>query len=102
MPQYVITAHDGTDAAAPARRAAARPPHLVSIAPRVAAREIIVGGALLDDAGAMIGSVLVVEFASRAALDDWLAADPYVTGGVWQTIEVKPFRLAVASPPAPA
>ncbi len=56
---------------------------------------MLAGGAILDDAGTMIGSAAVVEFPSRAECDAWLARDPYVTGGVWRRIEVRPFRLAV-------
>jgi uncharacterized protein YciI len=50
---------------------------------------------MLDDDGAMIGSACIVEFDDRAALDAWLDSDPYVTGDVWRTIEVTPFRRAV-------
>jgi hypothetical protein len=46
--------------------------------------------------------MLVVDFASRQELDAWLAADPYVAGGVWQQIEVRPFRLAPAFDKRPA
>jgi uncharacterized protein YciI len=95
MAQYVVTAHDGTDPEAPARRIAARPAHLAGIAPMLAAGRMIAGGALLDDAGGMIGSVCIVDFPDQAGLDQWLATDPYVTGGVWQRIDVTPFRLAV-------
>ncbi len=95
MPQYVVTARDGGDAGAPARRMAARPLHLEKIGPMVADGRIILGGALLDDAGLMIGSVLVVEFADRAGVDAWLAVEPYVLQGVWKDIEVAPFRVAV-------
>ncbi len=95
MPQYVVTAHDGTDPDAMARRMAARPAHLANVKPLVEAGRIIAGGALLNDAGDMIGSVSLVDFPDRAALDQWLATDPYVTGRVWQTIDVQPFRLAV-------
>lgn len=95
MPQYVVTAHDGTDPDAMARRMAARPAHLANVKPMVEAGRIIAGGALLNDAGDMIGSVSIVDFPDRAALDQWLATDPYVTGKVWQKIDVKPFRLAV-------
>ena len=45
----------------------------------------------------MIGSTLVVEFDSRSDLDAWITADPYVTGGVWDLVEVHPFRPAVGS-----
>src|SRR5690348_1772400 len=96
MPQWVVTAHDGGDAEALKRRMAARPKHLEQIAPRVERGEIIIGGALLNEAGEMVGSVSVVEFATQAELDQWLATDPYVTEGVWQRIEVRPFRVAVA------
>ena len=95
MPQWLLIAHDGEDAEAPIRRQAARPAHLEAIKPRVERGEVIVGGAILDEAGAMTGSAVVVEFADRAALDAWLAEDPYVTQGVWRTIEVRPFRVAV-------
>ncbi len=44
------------------------------------------GGAILDDDGRMIGSATIVEFPDRAAVDAWLARDPYVTGKVWQKI----------------
>jgi uncharacterized protein YciI len=95
MPQFLVIAYDGTDPEAPARRLAARPGHLEGVKPMVASGEMIVGGAILDEAGAMIGSATVVEFADRAALDAWLARDPYVTGKVWQKIEIRPFRVAV-------
>jgi hypothetical protein len=95
MPQFLVIAYDGTDPEALSRRMAARPAHLEGVKPMVASGEMIAGGALLDDAGAMIGSATIVEFADRRALDAWLARDPYVTGNVWQKIEVRPFRLAV-------
>jgi len=95
MPQYVIIAYDGTDDAALDRRMAVRPAHLANVAPMVEAGSLKAGGAILDDAGRMIGSVSIADFPDRAALDHWLATDPYVTGGVWQKIEVQPFRLAV-------
>lgn len=103
MPQWLVLAHDGTDPEAPARRQRARDAHLAFVRPMVERGEVIAGGALLDEAGSMVGSAVLVEFPDRAALDAWLAADPYVTGGVWQRIEVEPFRLAVLTgkrPPA--
>lgn len=95
--QFLIIAKDGTDADAPARRQAARPDHLKLATAMAEEGSLKSGGAILDDNGAMVGSAAIVEFPDRAALDAWLARDPYVTGGVWQTIEVHPFRLAVSS-----
>jgi hypothetical protein len=74
---------------------AVRQAHLSNVAPMVDAGQLKAGGAILDDAGKMIGSVSILDFPDRAGLDHWLATDPYVTGKVWQKIEVMPFRLAV-------
>ncbi|MEK0084329.1 YciI family protein [Benzoatithermus flavus] len=98
MPQFLVIAHDGTDPEAPARRQAARPAHLAFIRPMVERGEIVAGGAILDEAGVMTGSAVIVDFPDRAALDAWLARDPYVVQGVWQRIEVRPFRLAALTP----
>ena len=40
-------------------------------------------GPLLDDAGAMAGSLLVIDFADRAAALAWLAAEPFTRAGVY-------------------
>ena len=93
--QFLLLAHDGTDKDATARRTAARPAHFAGIKPMVERGELRAAGAILDEAGEMIGSVVLAEFPSRADLDAWLAREPYVTQGVWKDIEIKPFRLAV-------
>ena len=93
--QFVLTAYDGTDAEAPARRAAARSAHLERAEEFKARGHLIAGGAILDSAGEMIGSTVYVEFESREQLDNWIADDPYVTGNVWQDIDIQPIRLAI-------
>jgi uncharacterized protein YciI len=35
--------------------------------------------------------VIIAEFESLSAAQDWIAADPYVTEGVFQSFEVRPF-----------
>jgi hypothetical protein len=99
MTQYLIVAWDGTDPEARARRLAARPAHLTNVAPMTEAGQMMIGGAIIDDAGEMIGSTCIVSFESRTELDQWLATDPYVTGQVWQKIEVHPMRVAVQAKP---
>jgi hypothetical protein len=93
--QYLVTAYDGTDPEAPARRQRVREAHLAGAKAMGESGAMICGGALLDDAGGMIGSACIVEFEDRATLDAWLEIEPYVTGKVWQRIEVTPFRRAV-------
>ena len=95
--QFLVIGRDGDDADAPARRARVRPVHLDFIQALVDRGQILIGGAILDASGAMIGSTLLVEFETREALDEWLASDPYVTGEVWRSIEVHPFRGAVGA-----
>jgi uncharacterized protein len=95
--QFVVIARDGDDPDAPARRARVRPAHLEVIRPLVERGEVLVGGAILDDAGTMVGSTIVAEFETREELEEWLRNDPYVIEGVWRHIEVHPFRTAVGA-----
>jgi uncharacterized protein len=92
--QWLIIARDGTDAGALERRMAARPAHLANAARLQANGHLLVGGALVDDNGGMIGSACVAQFATHAELDEWLRTDPYVTGNVWQDIQIMPYRVA--------
>jgi uncharacterized protein len=95
--QFLVTARDGTDDDAIERRKRVRPTHLEAIAPLVENGHVLVGGAILNDDGDMIGSMLLVEFPDRSGVDAWLERDPYVTGDVWRDIDVRPFRAAVGS-----
>jgi uncharacterized protein len=92
--QFLLTAYDGTDEKALERRMAAREAHLAVADGQKARGEMLFGGAILDDAGKMIGSAVVYNFPDRVAMDAAIAADPYVTGKVWQNITIHPYRLA--------
>ena len=92
--EFLVIAYDGKDAEAKEWRLRARPAHLDGVQALKQAGSFINGGAILDDAGNMIGSTLYMDFPSRKALNQWLENDPYVTGGVWVDIEVKPIKLA--------
>ncbi|MGB8491689.1 MAG: YciI family protein [Bacteroidales bacterium] len=92
--QFLLIAFDGADAEAINRRMKARPEHLEGIAVLKRQGEFALGGAILDDNGMMIGSMIVYEFPDRAALDDRLKEEPYIKQGVWKKIEIMPYRLA--------
>ena len=94
--EFLILAYDGTDNGAPERRLAHRPAHLETIARLVAEGRIFYGAAILDDSDRMMGTVLVGNFPSRAEMDAWLKAEPYVTGGVWKKIDVQPCKTGPA------
>ncbi len=91
--QFVIIAYDATDTDAINRRMAARDAHTKAIAQARAEGKMLCGAALLDDAGKMIGSNIILNFPSRADVDAWLAVEPYVVGKVWDKIDVIPAKL---------
>jgi uncharacterized protein YciI len=94
LQQFVIIAYDGIDADALNRRLAVREAHLENMQQLKATGNFVEGGAILNDQGNMIGSVVIVAFTFRNELEEWLKNDPYVTGKVWQKIEVQSFRCA--------
>lgn len=91
---FLIVAKDGSDAGARERRAAARPAHLEAAGRRAEEGLMPLGGALLDGAGAMIGSALVVEAADEAEAKSIIENDPYTVGGVWVEYDIWPFKRA--------
>lgn len=91
---YVVHAYDYTDEQAPERRLTARPLHFDRARTLKANGHFVLGGALLSPENQMIGSLMVVDFEEEDQLRAWLDTDPYVTGRVWEKIDVKPFRQA--------
>ena len=90
---FIITGHDGTDAGALERRMDAREEHMRGVAEMVKQKKLLYAAAMLDGAGSMIGSTMIVDFESRAELDRYLEAEPYVTGEVWEKIDVTPCKV---------
>ena len=89
--QFIVKAYDGEGMLE--KRMAVRPRHLEGM--NKLGKHIICAGGLLDDVGKMKGSVLVLEFDSRAELDDYLASEPYITEGVWETVEVEIMNVVI-------
>ena len=92
--QFILIAHDGTDNESLDRRMKSRPEHLAKIAIIKKTGQFLFGGAILDDSGKMIGSVILYEADDRHQLDLILQDEPYINNKVWEKIEIKPFRLA--------
>jgi uncharacterized protein YciI len=92
--QFLLLAYDGKDPGAPERRLKVRQEHLDKISFIKKRGEFLFGGAILDDDDKMIGSMILYECPDRASLDLLLRDEPYITEGVWKTIDIKPFRLA--------
>jgi uncharacterized protein YciI len=64
MKHYVLTAFDYTDAGAIQRRLNVRPLHVERVKQLKATGNFVVGGAMLNDDGDMIGSTMIVQFES--------------------------------------
>ena len=88
--QFLLVCRDRDGALT--ERLAARAEHLAGVLDLWREGRIIDGGAILDPQGRMVGSVVMCDFPDRAALDAWLAREPYVTRGVWDQIEILDFK----------
>lgn len=80
------------------KRMAVRPGHVARLQALQADGRLILAGPCpaIDspDPGpaGFTGSLIVAEFPSLAEAEAWIAADPYVTEGVFARATVKPFR----------
>jgi uncharacterized protein YciI len=52
-------------------------------------------GPLLDDAGDMIGSLVILEVADMAAAQDWAANDPYAKAGLFADVQLIPWNKVI-------
>lgn len=95
MQQYQIQAFDGTDENALERRMATRSAHFAYMAKYKAAGNFIMGGAILNDDGKMIGSTLFLKFETEDELDQYFENEPYINEKVWEQVRFFPFRMAV-------
>lgn len=79
-------------------RVAARPAHIERLNTLQSAGRLVLAGPHpaieSNDPGAagFTGSLIVAEFPSLAEAQKWADADPYVAGGVYADVAVKPFK----------
>jgi uncharacterized protein len=57
------------------------------------------GGTFLNDAGEMIGSLIIIEVADLAAARAWHEADPYKLAGLFERVEIRPWRATFGELP---
>ncbi len=90
MRAVVVIGRDGPD---PSRRSARRDAHIAAIE-GFARDGMLLLGLPLHAQGRSVGSLMVVD---ADAIDDYLAREPFATGGVWQDITCRPAEI----PPLP-
>jgi uncharacterized protein YciI len=95
MNQYLVTAYDYTDTGAFDRRMGVRPHHLDGVKELKQNGNYVIGGAMLDDEGRMVGSTMIVQFETDEELQAWLKREPYITQKIWESYDIKPFKVAV-------
>jgi uncharacterized protein YciI len=86
---FVIIGHDGPNGAA--LRPKVRPSHLENLKPLLDLGKMILGGPFTDGSG----SLMVVDMESEAEALEFARNDPYTKQGVFERVEVKPFRKVV-------
>jgi hypothetical protein len=59
---------------------------------------VALGGPTLDEAGAMNGTLLVVEAEDINAVRRFVADDPYVAAGVYASVEIRPWAWGLGLP----
>ncbi|MDE2183870.1 MAG: YciI family protein [Alphaproteobacteria bacterium] len=50
------------------------------------------GGPFLDDQGNMCGSLMIMEAEDFAALQVWLADEPYTQAGLFQSVDIRQWK----------
>ena len=93
---YAIVGIDGPDSLT--RRVANRGAHLARLETLQTEGRLLIAGPFpaidCEDPGmaGFNGSLIVAEFESLEAARSWANADPYQSAGVYQTVDVRPFR----------
>jgi len=93
---YAIIGHDVPDSLD--KRITARPAHVARLQELQSQGRLLLAGpfpavdAVEPGVAGYSGSLIVAEFASLAAAQDWANADPYVAAGVYAQVRAQPFR----------
>ena len=96
MPLFVISCIDKPNSLSV--RMAAREAHLAYANTGEKPVKVKLGGPYLDGKGNMAGSLLIVDAPDRAAVDQFLRDDPYVKAGLFESVDVRPYRVTVGPP----
>ncbi len=73
------------------KRLGARPAHVERLKQLESENRLLLAGPFPDGEG-FSGSLIVADFESLQAAEQWASQDPYVAAGVYQQVTVKPFK----------
>jgi uncharacterized protein YciI len=74
-------------------RLGAREAHLAYVRERL--DQVKLAGPMLDEAGEMAGSLLILDVADSAAAEAFNAQDPYTLAGLWDRVDIKAFKASI-------
>jgi uncharacterized protein YciI len=91
MPLFALVCIDKPNAL-PVRMSA-REDHLAYVRERIHMMKL--GGPFLDPNGDMAGSLMIVEADDIEAARAFNANDPYTLAGLWESVDVRPYRVTI-------
>lgn len=94
MPLFVMSYIDKPDSLA--LRMATREAHLAYANDKNNPVQVKLGGPYLDDKGEMAGTLIIVEAKDLAEARAFSKNDPYVKSGLFQSVDIRPFRITVS------
>ena len=89
--QFALVAHDRPNSVA--RRLEMRPEHLKHL--DSLGDTLKLAGPFLDDAGEMIGTIMVIEAQSLEEAREMFNRDPFVRENLFDQVTIKPWRLGI-------
>ena len=92
---FLIVAYDGKDENALERRMSVREKHFANVMKIQEKDHVHCAGGITNEAGQLVGSMLVVSFDTREQLDEYLKTEPYVVNNVWQDIRIDTCNVAI-------
>ena len=92
--KFAIIGHDGPDS--PTQRPVHRPAHLQRLQTLDSQGRLILAGPFTDKSG----SLIVIEAESLTEAEAFAQEDPYTIHGVFQRVEVHPFKQVLPEEPA--
>lgn len=98
MPLFAIIGHDVANS--DAQRKVTRPEHLKRLQALDSEQRLLVAGPTPIEHGqnAMSGSIVIAEFDSLNAAQEWASAEPYLRDGVYSHVDIKPFIHVLPTP----
>jgi uncharacterized protein YciI len=98
---YTIVGHDTSNSLD--KRVATRPAHVARLQALQTEGRLLLAGpfpavdAIDPGTAGFTGSLIVAEFTSLQAAQEWANADPYLAAGVYASVDIKPFKKTFPS-----